>query len=57
MFNPERIERNKNNNGIQYFSDKIKERSILQRIPSQPTIRSKPILTCEPEEVILQSKK
>jgi hypothetical protein len=57
MFNPERIERNKNNNGIQHFSDKIKERSILQRIPSQPTIRSKPILTCEPEEVILQSKK
>jgi len=52
MFNPER---NKSN-GIQNFSEQIKEKSILQRIPEKRTIIPKPILTCEPEEVILQSK-
>ena len=51
MFNPER---NKIN-GIQSFSEQIKEKSILQRIPPKPTVNHKPILKCEPEEVILQS--
>ena len=36
--------------------DDFKEKSILQRIIAPKSALSKPILRCEPDEVILQSK-
>ena len=50
MFNPER-----NKNKVVSLSDQIKEKSILQKFPVVQNIKQKPILTCEPDEVILQS--
>lgn len=51
------VKKNKDMQGINAFSDEIKEKSILYNFPKdEKNTYNKNFLYCDPPEVILQSK-
>lgn len=50
------VQKKKKNEGVDAFSEQIKEQSILKRFPKEnPLAVEKNFLYCDPPEVILQS--
>ncbi len=51
------VQKKKKNEGVNAYSEQIKEQSILKKFPKENTLlNEKNFLYCDPPEVILQSK-